>query len=620
MSDRTIYDWIQREVQDIAFEWDVTEDRAFQVWCLYYVHQIDLEDAFANSDTKGGASGGDGGLDGWYQDNSAKEFHLWQCKWRRSYKGTKFKFSEDPAREAKKALEKLLDFEQAAKHGEKFVKVAVELQDAIESDYKIVINVGLGGLMSSPAQSKFKQAILILSKDKDLPISWEFWDLNRFRAENEERHPGSETLEDKWVYFSLQSPKVIHMNSDDPVLPKEWEVIVASLNGKRLGQTASSLGSKLFSLNVRFALNSNKKIKNIRESFNDPNDSQYFWLYNNGITMLCNDFEIVKSKNSQVMPKIKVKNPQIVNGCQTVNIFKKNQDKCTDCPSVLTRIIKAPSNEEGKKYATFIAENTNTQNPVSLRDLRSNDSVQKKLQAAFDRLDPPWFYERKRGEVATLNAAQKAKYTHRRKTRKITMEELGQSWRMMSNRPSDAIMAKEDVLKEGKEELYSQIFDPTRPAAKYLFAYSLFTAYNDFWYKGNYDRIRQIAEEDFPDSLFMQIKSAKRQVVAYSVSLTAWGFTNENISNLTLEDAKLGLKLLENFDENFKWWNFLLIQSFMDLLNSCNADENYPGIKQTLEKPSYGALEKLKKPIKRAAKMSKTSLRSIIVGEADVEP
>lgn len=610
MSEHT-YDWIVRQVDDIAKERLVQPDRAFAAWCIQYVHrEMDTDEAFIRTDTLRGSGGGDGGLDGWYKDEDEKEFHLWQCKWAESYGKI---FGKQPAIELKNALEELIDLERATLYGNKFLEVASKLQLALEHEYKIVLNVGLAGEMQIDACSQFEKAIHSFGKEKNLRIIWEIWDLNRFQQEYEDHHPSSEELEGVSYDFDLQTPAVIHMGYDDPTLPEGWEVIVASLQGKRLGTLAQELGSKLFSLNVRFALGSNKRIKNIWESLVNPLDSQYFWLYNNGLTILCDDFKLKEPQ------KLSITNPQVVNGCQTVTAFKKKLGYYSDKPSVLARIIKAPSNDEGKKQATLIAEKTNSQNPVLSRDLRSNDAVQAKLRKAFEQLDPPWFYERKRGEWGTLNNTDKAKFKEivngKISYRKLDMEYVGQSWRMLLGQPSEALTQKRDLFDD--ENIYSNVFHPRRDPEQLLFAAQLCTKYEEFWHGSNFEGIRSTCGSYLSDGTLRRMMNAKGQIVSHCVALTCRAIKKGE--NWELKDARLGLKLINNFDPKMTAWNRLLAKAFDEMLQAIDNDDNSLGFKRTLEKASGEALEQLWASIEASASIlltfsaEKKTLRDILV-------
>lgn len=403
------------------------------------------------------------------------------------------------------------------------------------------------------------------------------------------------------------------MASDDPTLPKGWEVIIASLQGTRLGQLAQDLGSKLFSLNVRFALGSNKRIKNIWESLVDPEDSHYFWLYNNGLTILCDDFELKEAQ------KLSITNPQVVNGCQTVTAFRKKLGQYSDQPSVLARIIKAPSNDEGKNQAILIAEKTNSQNPVLSRDLRSNDAVQAKLRKAFEQLDPPWFYERKRGEWGTLSNPERSKFKETTNGkiyyRKLDMEYVGQSWRMLSGKPSESLTQKRDLFDD--DDIYSNVFHPRREPEQLLFAAQLRTKYEDFWHGNNFAGIQRTCGAYLTDSILRRLINAKGQIVSHSVALTCRAIKEGE--SWELRDARTGLRVINNFDTRMMAWNRLLAKALHEMLQAIDNDENSLGFKRTLEKTGGEALEQLWASIEASASILLTlspekKLRDILVG------
>lgn len=588
MSEDT-YNWIEQQVKAIAEDRSVKTHKAFAAWCLDFVHKnLGVDEAFVQTDTLRGNGGGDGGLDGWYKDEDNKEFHLWQCKWAESYGK---KFNKTPALELKNALENLLDPQRATDYGDKFIEISTKLRSAIEYEYQVVLNIGLAGSMSKSSVTQFNKNIQSFAEDKNLRLVWEKWDLTKFQQEREEHDITSETLEGKSYDFELQSPEIINMDSDDRTLPKGWKVVVASINGKSLGERANELGSKLFGLNVRFALSANnKRIKSIRESLIDREDSQYFWLYNNGLTILCDRFEIKKDPNNKPS-KIGRENPQVVNGCQTVTAFKKKLGDYTDKPSVLARIIMPPSNDEGKEKAVSIAEKTNSQNPVLSRDLKSNNKVQKQLQQKFAQLDPPWFYERKRGEWKTISRSEKNKYKDKESNnyRRYDMEYVGQAWRMLDGEPSLAITKKRELFEN--DDIYSEVFNPRRSAEQFLFAARLTDKYSEFWHGRNFEGIRSTCGDYLTDQILRRIMNAQGQVVSHSVALTRKALQKGN--NWELADAKLGLRLIDNFETQFETWNSFLAQAFSELIEKIDSEDNPFGLKRTLEKPDGKALESL---------------------------
>jgi len=148
----------------------------------------------------------------------------------------------------------------------------------------------------------------------------------------------------------------------------------------------------IFDQNVRVYLKRRNRINRrvIESALSD--DNHMFWYQNNGITMTCDKVDLGPSRRS---PKIKLTNVQIVNGGQTSNCLfeaaKENLERIEDV-ILLVRIIETSSEE----VKMSIAETTNSQTPINVRDLRSNDRQQRQLEESF--ADLGYYYERKAGQ------------------------------------------------------------------------------------------------------------------------------------------------------------------------------------------------------------------------------
>jgi hypothetical protein len=161
---------------------------------------------------------------------------------------------------------------------------------------------------------------------------------------------------------------------------KSW---VLSVPLQEIRSLVNKHEDKLFRKNVRNFLGGNRCNKGIRETLkNNPN---YFWYYNNGICILCDEANLVVENNY-----IRMVNPQIINGCQTARSIEKFQDDVTG--DILVRVIESRDHE----FVNAITLYQNTSNPVRKRDLKSNDPIQVRLKSEFKRQH--WYYEIKRGE------------------------------------------------------------------------------------------------------------------------------------------------------------------------------------------------------------------------------
>lgn len=164
-------------------------------------------------------------------------------------------------------------------------------------------------------------------------------------------------------------------------------------------------GEKLLERNIRryLGLHGNRVNEGIRATLN--NNPANFYFFNNGLTLVCNDFSYNALQGGDY--QVKVENLQIVNGGQTcMTIFRVLEEMQASekmlpiDASVLVRIYKLPKDNED--IVLQITHATNSQNPVDLKDLRSNDEKQQRLENSIQELN--FKYHRKRLEGRTGSA------------------------------------------------------------------------------------------------------------------------------------------------------------------------------------------------------------------------
>lgn len=242
------------------------------------------------------------------------------------------------------------------------------------------------------------------------------------------------------------------------------------------------------------------------------------------------------------------------------------------------------------------------------------------MRKAFEQLSPPWFYERKRGEWGTLSTSQKNKFkeaiTGKTVYRRLDMEYVGQSWRMLSGQPSKALTHKRELFDD--DNIYSTVFRSRRTPEQFLFAAQLRTKYEAFWHGKNFDEIRNTCGDYLKDNILRRMMNAKGQMVSHSVALTCRGLRSGQ--EWELKDAKIGLTLIKEFDTKMIAWNRLLAKAFHEILQAVDNDDDSLGFKKTLEKTGGEALEQLWTSIEASASIAltfsneKKSLRDILVG------
>ena len=216
----------------------------------------------------------------------------------------------------------------------------------------------------------------------------------------------------------------------------------------------NSIMEEAFDDNVRIYLKQRSKInRNIKETALSK-DSHRFFYFNNGITIICDQFKYPKGQRS---PIIEIKNLQIVNGSQTIHAlfeaFIEDHSKFEDI-DILCRIYQTSNFELTKS----IAEYTNSQNPVKTRDLRANDFIQKKIEAELNAYG--YFYERKKNQ-----------HNNQAKDKRIDAEKTGQVLMSFFNKmPAEAKDRKRLIF----ADLYEVIFNDSISADKVLLAFKLF--------------------------------------------------------------------------------------------------------------------------------------------------
>ncbi|VVB79048.1 AIPR protein [uncultured archaeon] len=120
--------------------------------------------------------------------------------------------------------------------------------------------------------------------------------------------------------------------------------------------------------------------KQIEESISNTHSNE-FSLLNNGITILCNDFEYNERNAEQGTATLIITNPQIVNGGQTAftlsRMYSGGNNELFSNKEVLVKFISLNHHQtqEQIKLIEKISEATNNQTPVYLSDRKSNDDT-----------------------------------------------------------------------------------------------------------------------------------------------------------------------------------------------------------------------------------------------------
>lgn len=181
-------------------------------------------------------------------------------------------------------------------------------------------------------------------------------------------------------------------------------VLIGKIPASELHALMTRHGDRLLERNIRRYLGFNSNWVNLNISNTLRHEPSNVYFYNNGVTMVCSKFRhnALQGTNFQVQ----VEGLQIINGGQTCRTIQKTIDSTPSLEVgqafVLLRLYEIDSTTDNLVWNITFA--TNSQNPVDMRDLRSNDEIQQRLEIAIK--DLGYEYRRKRDDstpAATRN-------------------------------------------------------------------------------------------------------------------------------------------------------------------------------------------------------------------------
>lgn len=219
--------------------------------------------------------------------------------------------------------------------------------------------------------------------------------------------------------------------------------IIGRISALELARIRESGGEEIFEKNIRSYLGQTKQRKinqNILDSASGKN-SYNFFLLNNGITVVCDKVKYSPVKES---PVLNLNNIQIVNGGQTTNsIFEAHeQGKDIENTFVLIKIIETDNEDLLNK----ITEATNSQTPVTSRDLKSNEKIQKNIEQQM--LLKGYYYE------SRLDKYKKTAPRNKRVDAPVAAQAY---FSFILQRPAEAKNQKRLLY----TDFYDEIFDPS---------------------------------------------------------------------------------------------------------------------------------------------------------------
>ena len=319
-------------------------------------------------------------------------------------------------------------------------------------------------------------------------------------------------------------------------------VLVGRVSVQEIQRLFNDHGDSLLERNIRryLGLHTNRVNTAIHETLCDPNRSDKFYFYNNGITAVCDRFDYNAFQQSDY--KVQLKNMQVINGGQTCKTIQETLNG--NLPNIvgqsaylLIRVYQLADTH--KEVVQDITYATNSQNPVDLRDLKSNDVIQKNLELGLKGLGYTYRRQREEGGGGSLVV-----------TSSIVAEAVLAIWR---KRPHQAKFRR----KEHFGKLYEDIFKQLN-AAQALLAVLIFRAVEN-------ERKRPTMAKP-PD--FLPYSSHCIAMLIGRKLLKDKDIPLDQVSHQNVQD------LLQEFDDNQPRYHVDAIQSLETALKACYGDRD----------------------------------------------
>lgn len=343
---------------------------AFLIWFLVNYFRIEPQDAIGSVCDHTN----DKGIDGIYVDEEEEVIYLFQSKFSlsdnqdqgdndiKNFVGARRWFENE------EAVQELLD-STASRELKSFVQMAG------------IIDKGNFGLVS----------VFVTNKQFNIHANEYILGASNLEAYD------CKKLFQEYTYFAdeeiLAPPIELNLSNTsniDYTPPDGITVKVYAIRAKELVRLHGIQDRTLFLKDVRYSVGNTRVNKSIKDTILHNSEHGKFFLYHNGITIVCGTLE------EPTTDCVRMSNYAVVNGCQSMLSFYENRDKLSNNLYVLTKIINLNVTSPLARDITYY---TNNQNSISIADLRANDSVQRSLQREFDELfGKEVKYARKRGE------------------------------------------------------------------------------------------------------------------------------------------------------------------------------------------------------------------------------
>ncbi|MDD6332911.1 MAG: AIPR family protein [Clostridia bacterium] len=217
----------------------------------------------------------------------------------------------------------------------------------------------------------------------------------------EERYYGESQQIKKSIKVKVESVNkgtILNINTEGYKLENVIDaryVLTPVVSVYRLYRDSIEKGYPIFDKNIREYLGNKGVNKSIYQTLLDEEDRKNFFYYNNGITVICDKMSkiITQPSDYNMNAAFTIENPQIVNGCQTVNsiyealnnIDPNKLEKDYKDTFVMLKILEIDRDDSSDdKLYKDIVKYTNSQNSIDEKTFVANTDTFIRLQNEFE--------------------------------------------------------------------------------------------------------------------------------------------------------------------------------------------------------------------------------------------
>ena len=348
----TFKEQIQEDInllkEKLAWDSQIEKDEyAFNYWVLSNIYNLDEEDCNTNI-----TEYNDKGIDCFVHYEDDKELYIIQNKY---YSENTLLSSKELSDFLTRPLSKLEEGNYT--RSPELQKIYSKIKE--DKDYKIFLHffvtnnkksADIESLINNYNNDKAYLTVFFLDDIKEKYFGGSFSENPKLDTELKVKNKGT--------YLAIRP--------NDYALPNMSEayyVMAKITDVYNLWKLAENNNYPLFEENIREYLGGTSGInKGIINTLKNPKERGNFFYYNNGITIICDNAKA----DSQ---KVRISNPQIVNGCQTVNsiaeVLKSSKRIEQDYKDVYVMVKILVLEKKNREFYRDIVRYTNSQNSIN---------------------------------------------------------------------------------------------------------------------------------------------------------------------------------------------------------------------------------------------------------------